>query len=181
MYYYYLNVIQSLLLSKYNFKNISFFFLQNITISIFLKNIKNTLDIEIFKSFAFLQCLTIKKPKILYYTFYEKKKKIIAARCFVTLSNIYLFSFLTYFINCFIYYFQKKNYYILNYFLKKTFHNFSFSISDITLFHFLPSYYYDWVSTIVFSFNFKSSFSSTFFLPSYLSCFSIPLNLISNV
>jgi hypothetical protein len=143
MFFYYFKIIRPFLLLKLNYQNNKeLSFIRHLTLSIYIKDIKNSNDTEIINSYILLEYLTKLLPKLKYFTNYEKKKRILCVLCFVTLSNNHLFFFLNFFINFLIKYMKKKNIKILKQKLNNLY-LYTFNINDLSIFYFLPFSFYN--------------------------------------
>lgn len=144
MFYYYNFFIKSLILNKFFLEEKKFIFfyrMHKLIISIYIKNLKNYHDDYLSKAVSFLQTFTNFHVKIIFFSYYEKKKKILAAKLFVSLSTKYLYNFLSFFSCHFIHFLKKKQFFFKSKFSNNS--NFFFSLKDISIMDFLPANYYD--------------------------------------
>lgn len=144
MFNYYNLILKPNFLYKLNLIDRNFFLLYDfnkLIISLYIKNLKNYNDVEIFKAFAFLQSFVKKQVKIIYFSHFEKKKKILSAKIFIDLNSFYFYDFLNFFSNSFFVLLKKKQIHFLPK-ISNAF-KFVFFFKDISVFEFLPAYYYD--------------------------------------
>lgn len=156
MFFYFFEIIKPFLILKLNIKHLKNVpKINNIIVSIFIKNFSIDETDSIIKSFFFLEYFGKILPKLVYFTQYEKKKRFNNVKCSIILFNYNIYFFLNWFINNIIKYLKKKNIYILNKNISKE-NIFVFKIIDFSVFTFLPYVFYNWNVTLLFSIKFSN-------------------------